>query len=52
MKRIVHQVVGPKIDLEFKPKVAQVVCEYLGLDPDDIHTEDDDAQGQYNNIHI
>lgn len=31
--------------MEIKPKVARVVCEYLGLNPDDIHPEDEEYDG-------
>ena len=46
VRRIVNQVVTPRIDVEIKPKVARVVCEYLGLNPDDIHPEDEEHDGK------
>ena len=46
VRRIVNQVVTPRIDVEIKPKVARVVCEYLGLNPDDIHPEDEEYDGK------
>lgn len=45
MRRLVNQVIAPKTDKEIKPKVAQVVCEYLNVNPDDI-LEEECSQGK------
>jgi len=49
VKRIVNQVVTPRIETEIKPKVSQAVCEVLGLNADDLNSQDesrDDGEGQ------
>ena len=33
--RVVEQVVNPKIYRVFKPQIDRVVCEFLGIDPDE-----------------
>lgn len=33
--RVVEQVVNPKIHRVFKPQIDRVVCEFLGIDPDE-----------------
>lgn len=52
VERIIEQVVNPKIETVFKPEVDKVVCEHLGIDPEELkRKQEEKKRNQFNASH-